>query len=518
MYTYLVVDDEYYTRKGIIKKLESLSDQITCIGEAENGTSALEQIEQKKPDIVITDMQMPVMHGNKLLLTLADSYPNIQIIVISGYKDFDYVKNALSANAVNYILKPFSKQELCETMKKAISKIKSSQTSHLQIALHEEEMEQLHYKYDLSLLQNLLMGLSVSEIKITSKKLYFISQNHQHLVIQLHSLLPLPDSLIQTCLIDCGMSELAIYLPNPNNDDSGYLILFLPETAAVSVNSLCSNFINQLNHLNSNLKSSTIYGISKIHPNLMQLHTAYLESCQALNQMMPNNEKSIFEYKKLENSIFEWDKQDEFLFRLEAGDITAVQALIEELFTLYENTKDCNTHVIKYTFFQLENQLHTLISIYFEQSISTESASINNIFHSIYFLEELKSYYLQYFTQIASLLKSKNVYASKTLIEQVQYYTEHNYNKNITLEFLSCLFYVNRSYLSHEFKLKTQLKYIDYLNEIRIRHAKDLLQNTDKKLYQIAKSVGYDNVKYFFRVFKKYTDQTPEQYRASFRI
>jgi two-component system, response regulator YesN len=81
------------------------------------------------------------------------------------------------------------------------------------------------------------------------------------------------------------------------------------------------------------------------------------------------------------------------------------------------------------------------------------------------------------------------------------------------LEYLASLFYVNRSYLSHLFKSKLGKNYVDYLNEVRITKAKELLTSSKRSLCQIAKAVGYDNAKYFFRVFKKITGVTPEQYR-----
>lgn len=90
---------------------------------------------------------------------------------------------------------------------------------------------------------------------------------------------------------------------------------------------------------------------------------------------------------------------------------------------------------------------------------------------------------------------------------------ERNYQKDITQEYISYLFYINRSYLSTLFKARTGEKFVDYLNSIRIEKAKELLAGSQRKMYQVARAVGYDNVKYFFRVFKKKTGITPEQYR-----
>ena len=96
MYTYIVIDDESLIRKGTIKKLQPMEDLISCIGEADNGKAGIELIQEVHPDFVILDMQMPIMGGKELLPYLAENYPEMPLIVISGYRDFDYVKQAIS--------------------------------------------------------------------------------------------------------------------------------------------------------------------------------------------------------------------------------------------------------------------------------------------------------------------------------------------------------------------------------------------------------------------------------------
>lgn len=89
MYTYIIIDDEELIRKGIIKKLSAVQDTVNCIGEASNGQEALCLIDERNPDIIITDMKMPLLDGSALLPLLAQKYPQKRIIVISGYKDFN---------------------------------------------------------------------------------------------------------------------------------------------------------------------------------------------------------------------------------------------------------------------------------------------------------------------------------------------------------------------------------------------------------------------------------------------
>ena len=116
MYPFIIVDDEPLIRMGTLKKLETLNEKIHCVGEAGNGEQALELIERYHPAFVILDMEMPVMDGPRLLPFLAEHFPDMQLIVISGYKSFDYIKYAISANVIDYILKPFDLNEVLVRM------------------------------------------------------------------------------------------------------------------------------------------------------------------------------------------------------------------------------------------------------------------------------------------------------------------------------------------------------------------------------------------------------------------
>ena len=106
-------------------------------------------------------------------------------------------------------------------------------------------------------------------------------------------------------------------------------------------------------------------------------------------------------------------------------------------------------------------------------------------------------------------------YSEKDVLENVKNYIDLHYEKDLTQEFVASLFRLNRSYLSSAFKARMGISFLDYVNLVRVSHAKELLRGTSKKMYQIAQAVGYENVKYFFRVFKKIEGITPEQYRNS---
>lgn len=129
---------------------------------------------------------------------------------------------------------------------------------------------------------------------------------------------------------------------------------------------------------------------------------------------------------------------------------------------------------------------------------SKHSPSMQAIVNTLFTIEDIKKYYEQFFLNVTNMLRDKSVYTTNELIDRILIYIQRNYQRNLTEEFIASLFYLNRSYLSQLFRQKTGEKFIDYLNDIRIDKAKELLVSTDRKMYQIAKSAGYNNTKYFF--------------------
>ncbi|WP_099468952.1 response regulator [Konateibacter massiliensis] len=516
MYTYIVVDDESLIRKGTIKKLEALQETVCCIGEASNGTEALALIENTNPDIIITDMNMPIMDGTQFLPLLTELYPQKRLIIISGYKDFEYTKHAISAKAVDYILKPFSKEEIQKTVLKAVKQIADNDELQNKIDLSESEKERARYEYDIQMLKNIVLGYHTATTSISSSRLKFVEKTHDLVLIAIRSSTPLAEETLQNFLSENGFGDLAIYLQHIHCDNLGFLILFMPEQAAISVNDLCKQVVNSLSSHLSTLNIDSFFGISNTHSELTSLNTAFGEAVDALNsrEICSSQQYTFYSYVSNEPLSMNWDRYEEFLFRIESGMTEQVKLLLDDLFHYFESLRHCTLSDVKYYCFQLADSAKLIMSEYLEQvNTGSVSGSMQNILNTIFSLEEIKQYYAQFFANITDILKAKSVYASNDVIEKMQIYARRNYYKNLNVEFLSSLFYMSRSYCSHLFKEKTGENFVDFVNQIRIEKAKELLRNTDKKMYQISKSVGYDNVKYFFRIFKKIEGITPEQYR-----
>ena len=519
MYRFILIDDEELIRKGTLKKLESLSDSIICVGEADNGQSAINLIEEVCPDFIITDMQMPVMHGLDLLPYLAEHHPDISMIVISGFRDFDYIKMAISSNAVEYLLKPFSAEDIQKAVKELIANLESKSTLTNHIRSIEEEKELSYYDYDLATLQGLILGYHTTFSELRSEKLNRINRTHRFILFSINYINDAIQDLLKDWLFENGFGELALYLSDIDCA-RGFIILFLPHKNALSTDKLISQIIDSLHSLSSYSNSKPIVGISTVHNSLSELGIAYKETINAIDcSEVKSLENRDYRFTSIPSAVdFIWDKEDEFLFRVEAGMSNEVLILLSELFELYNTTKGLRLTDVKNHLYSLTEQCRLFLNRYMKFSdTGTGESSVLSAMNNMFTLDDLYMYFKQSFTNISKLLQSKNIYAVNDSVEKVQIYIKNNYQKNLTQDFIASLFYLNRSYLSTAFRKKTGVKFIDYLNDVRIEAAEALLEKSDKKMSYIASAVGYDNVKYFFRIFKKRVGLTPEEYRQRLR-
>ncbi len=202
-----------------------------------------------------------------------------------------------------------------------------------------------------------------------------------------------------------------------------------------------------ISHLHS-YGSVSYWGISSACQAPEQLHSAY-EKCRAALNTIPALQTSSQYYvwhpdTKNEIQEIRWDKKEEFLFRVEAGMTDAVFQLLQDLQDCCRVIPSLTLADIKYHYHQLTEECMLILKHYVSQT--NPSQSMHNIVREIFSPEELHSYYRQFFGNLSEMLKPQSVYAVQDPIEQIQIYTRRNYPKNLTVEFLASLFYMNSSY------------------------------------------------------------------------
>ncbi len=520
MYTYLIIDDEHLIRKGTIKKLEPLKETVCCCGEAENGEEGIRLAEKLHPDIIIADMQMPVMGGMELLPYLASHFPDTILIVISGFQNFHYVKQAISSRAIEYILKPFSRENIQKIVLSAIDSLKNKKQMKDEIFMIQEEREHACYRLDVSLLQNLIMGYDLqSSQKILSQKLDFINHSGNFLLLTLYFYQkPSMEIHFEKWIAQNNYNDIAVFFPHPHIEQFCFILLFIPELQRAR-EEFIQSFLSRLMLMTEQYQYPLYAGISACHDNIRELHTAYRETAAALDsQRISRTDSHYYFCRDIGTPVsISWEKEEELLFRIESCATEQVYSLTDELFDYYREILDCTLGDVKRHCEHISFSCRKILDYYLNQKSPDEKSSPNMqaIVNTLYSLEDVKKYYLQFFINISNMIKSDSIYRNHDTIEQICIYLSKNYQKNLTQEFIASLFYLNRSYLSQLFKKKTGEKFVNYLNNIRIEKAKELLTQTDKDISSVARSVGYDNTKYFFRVFKKKVGTSPELYRQN---
>ena len=137
MYKLLIADDEQWIRQGLCEVIDWKAYSISQVWEAEDGGNALDIVRKILPDIIITDIRMPDISGLEFSNIVKQEYPQIKIILISGYQDFNYAKEAITLGVYNYILKPLNENEIIKTIQKCISDLENERAQ-----LREKNLKQ----------------------------------------------------------------------------------------------------------------------------------------------------------------------------------------------------------------------------------------------------------------------------------------------------------------------------------------------------------------------------------------
>lgn len=509
MYTFIVVDDEPLIRKGLLKKLETFDHSLELLGEADNGADALALIDSTKPDIIFTDMRMPEFDGKLLIRTVRQQYPQMKLIVISGHADFDYMQEAISAKVVNYLLKPFSRDEIHTTLHQAIHAIEQERSLEREFLLRTVETEQMKIDADMQAFLNVVLAPNASSKKSAFRSAEFaaIFASEQFVLMTVYS--PQPLSAQQLPTFSNGL-----YIPHPQSEQ---LLFFLIHDPECTIHELQIKAIQTANVILTKAQSADIcIGISSPLTGIDGVREAHHQTILALDERSITDFGKCYVYseRNIPFSPLKWTRMFELLFFIESGNSQKVDELITDFFALYIRQPDALLTHLKEQCREIITETKRLLNDYLQNGSSNNaSSSLEAVLNVSFDMECIRQYMRKVLTGAALLLKDDNPYASDQVIDNVKKYIDNHFTKDLTLEWVSSLFYLNPSYLSYLFKEKTSENFTDYVNRLRIGHAKQLLASTDDKIYRIAKQLGYDNPKYFFRVFKKVTGWTPEEFR-----
>ena len=507
MYEVLIVDDEEIVCRGMAQFVKWEKCGFEVAGIAASVDEALRMLEKMSIDVVFTDIRMPEKSGIDLLKEVQENYPDIQTVVLSGYSDFDYAKDAIRYGAMEYLTKPVNLGEVEELLERLA---KNLERRHKEARIHTYHMEGLLLsiargyadaeieKYNLPKLET-WYGISVF---MTEKSLDEENVAKEKQAMQKRISAVIPDAI----LLDSSVYGLFAIVPVKEEAEFTYFVSILEQVC-------CAD-------------SCWAMGISKEKRGIARLAESFKETEQAMRYLMADTRKKVIFYQNIEKLFSEKSSQiqeilTEFLCRLHGGeDKKQVVRWLEQVLTTMESTErmsvlEFQTVCIRFLIevnghlqnTELEKEdLHDRLNEVLQQLLCCENSQ--DVLRWMFS-------YLDWMTE--ELVQSSTQKLSGGGIAEIQNFIRQHYSENISLNMLAEQFYMHPNYLSRLFKEKTGENFVEYLMEVRMQKVKELLKDSDCKIIEICGMVGYDNPRSFSKAFKHYTGLTPREYRDSSR-
>ncbi|WP_105618341.1 response regulator transcription factor [Vallitalea okinawensis] len=512
----LIVDDNSLIRKSIIARMNWDELDMKVIGEAENGKEALDRIMTFHPDIIVTDIKMPIADGFSIIEKTKEILPNLQYIIISGYDDFQYAKKAITYNVINYILKPINDEELTEALMTASKNIRhfdhlAKKETTLDMMLNEnsrrniEEAFKSYFNNEMSFIQ-LNQTIQFNEWVFDQPFVFCFTLN----LVKPYSRKAFEMSVKEIEAIESLTEDLLThskcrFIPINKNIFLG--IINMPTDYVLTHHTMThlANEINAIIHVEDQ-SAKLFYGFSRT---LLteDLNQAFKETMDVMYQRYAQvNELNVYystDYNIKTNTFI---PKEELIVALKLQLYAEAKTIIKSTLVNLEN----NPTVIKNTI----SELFDMIDEHIKQFTSLD---LVNQFNKEFFI--LQFYNLQQILDTINNLLDQLSHEKLdiNLRALVVDYINTHFTNNLTLRSLGTLFHVNHIYLGQLIKKETGTSFNKYLNNLRINYAKDLIhKNRSIVLKDLAYNLGYTDAHYFTKVFKNHTSMTPTEYKNSF--
>ncbi|OXS57563.1 hypothetical protein B1A99_16000 [Cohnella sp. CIP 111063] len=500
MYRYVVIDDEALIRKAIIKKISSLDLPLAWVGEAEDGEEGLALVEREKPDIVLTDMRMPVMDGVQFLQAVTEKRSEAQLIVISGYSDFEYTREAIVSSAAGYILKPFDDAELRQALAKAIERIEQTRLNRRNATGIELELDLVRFA----------AWLCRSTDDEASPRAEAYSSDPMRGLLSAASF---------AAAVGVGSAAGAVKLPDDcvkfaHPDMPGTTVLVCSDAAAgrqAASSKLHACLAGEANVFAAvSSECSSVQGLPRAYRGALSL----LESLpfgRMAGVHRVTNERIGNGKEQEAGEEWRWPRIEDFLYELEEGNESRAARLAEELFAEFRGSEG-------FTMQRVRKICRTLYHRVVEHLGAVHRISPDSGLETLPLLSyepdarALEKHFLQFVRDTVAQVPSRTAKGAE-LSQQIRHYIDRHYAQQLTLEEVADRFFLHPVYLSVMFKEKTGETFQDYLRRIRMERAKHLLLTTKYRIDRISVMIGYENTKYFYKVFKKETGFTPADFR-----
>lgn len=532
-----LVEDEMVIRRGIKNSIDWEKEGYIFCGEASDGELAYPMIIKEKPDILITDIRMPFMDGLELCKLVKKELPNIKILILSGYDEFDYAKEAIRLGVTEYLLKPISSGKLLEALNGVSESIRREKEDKDLVRKYMEEMRENTEHEKQKFFEQMIAGnLSMADALETGKKY------EMNLSAGMYNLLLFRFTLGEENRKSgelLGEAEYAIeklterleYVFEFQRGVEGWAFLLMADNEE-QMSERVKELSKDLEEIMKNYSTITYFGgIGQPVARLRELEESFREAERALAArftMELNRIISVEDIRMAQNvdtlddiEITSFGEIEKTRTMLEKFLNNGAEDEIDEFVDVYinelpeENLKSVlmRQYIIMDAYIVMMSFCEKIEGI--EGEMQAQSEELKNSMKTIQTLEEIKNYIRMLLKKIIGVRDTISGRRYSDIIEIAKDQIRKTYmSDEISLNTIATEVGMSPSYFSSIFSKEMGKTFVEYLTEIRMDRAKELLMCSSMKTSEIGYEVGYKDPHYFSYIFKKTQNCTPKEFRA----
>ena len=532
-----LVEDEMVIRRGIKNSIDWEKEGYIFCGEASDGELAYPMIIKEKPDILITDIRMPFMDGLELCKLVKKELPNIKILILSGYDEFDYAKEAIRLGVTEYLLKPISSGKLLEALNGVSESIRREKEDKDLVRKYMEEMRENTEHEKQKFFEQMIAGnLSMADALETGKKY------EMNLSAGMYNLLLFRFTLGEENRKSgelLGEAEYAIeklterleYVFEFQRGVEGWAFLLMADNEE-QMSERVKELSKDLEEIMKNYSTIAYFGgIGQPVARLRELEESFREAERALAArftMELNRIISVEDIRMAQNvdtlddiEITSFGEIEKTRTMLEKFLNNGAEDEIDEFVDVYinelpeENLKSVlmRQYIIMDAYIVMMSFCEKIEGI--EGEMQAQSEELKNSMKTIQTLEEIKNYIRMLLKKIIGVRDTISGRRYSDIIEIAKDQIRKTYmSDEISLNTIAAEVGMSPSYFSSIFSKEMGKTFVEYLTEIRMDRAKELLMCSSMKTSEIGYEVGYKDPHYFSYIFKKTQNCTPKDFRA----
>lgn len=526
----VVVDDEPLEINLIKKCIDWKLLNMEIVGEAQNAMSGLDLVEKLSPDILFTDINMPIIDGIKFSEMVIQRRPKTKIVILSGYDDFDYAQKSIKIGVLDFLLKPINNDEVF----KAASKLKNiidyeRESSNEYNLLKKQLSDNLPYIKEKFLIE--LLSGNFEDEKITNKAsflgLRFKYQSFQVAAIEINSSSIDDDDNVNTGTYFIQNIKIMNMIKDFfQRDEFVYIFYDTLNRIIILNNNENIDLFEKCENLKTKIIDDTQYsvsiGVGGIKKHISEIHTSYKEALDALKYRVAvgNNIVILHDHINISdnNNIYNINELNEKMcFYLKSGLYDKAAFLVNQYF---ENINLKHKNTLK----DIRIIAMNIISINFKTLIGMGIDNTDEIYKSqiasfnelliLNTLPDIIKYLHKIIFKSVKTVNDEQTSKIDDIIMKAKKYIDTNLDNNeLSLSLIAKHLYLNPSYLSRMFKKEIGISFVEYLTKIRMEKAIELLKEGDIKAFEIADRIGISDSNYFSTCFKKYTGLSISEYK-----